>query len=181
MKSYGDRGGCYPWRLQAEADNTLRYLHNSSYDTKAEFNNCFIVHSKIIPSLKTKLKHGVTKARVRVTPRVRVRVGVRRGWGGVRVSLIACVAQRFCRAGRTSGEAAGSEIHARSREKNKNCSRPNLRAVFMPSPIFITQPAQPKPPRYAGYGFKDRVKAYGNITAAMIIHISFIPYSYWFC
>ena len=109
--------------VTASTDNTLRDLHNSSYDTKAEFNNCFIVHSKIIPSLKTKLKHGVTKARVRVTPRV---------------SLIACVAQRFCRAGRTSGEAAGSEIHARSREKNKNCSRPNLRAVFMPSPIFIT-------------------------------------------
>ena len=126
--------------VTASTDNTLRDLHNSSYDTKAEFNNCFIVHSKIIPSLKTKLKHGVTKARVRVTPRVRVRVGVRRGVGGgaVRVSLIACVAQRFCRAGRTSGEAAGSEIHARSREKNKNCSRPNLRAVFMPSPIFIT-------------------------------------------
>ena len=38
------------WRsrrvLSAEADNTLRDLHNSSYDTKAEFNNCFIIHSK---------------------------------------------------------------------------------------------------------------------------------------
>jgi len=30
----------------AEADITLRDLHNSSYDTKAEFNNCFIIHSK---------------------------------------------------------------------------------------------------------------------------------------
>ena len=29
------------------ADNTLRYLHNSSYDTKAEFNNCLIIHSKL--------------------------------------------------------------------------------------------------------------------------------------
>ena len=67
--------------VTASTDNTLRDLHNSSYDTKAEFNNCFIVHSKIIPSLKTKLKHGVTKARVRVTPRVRVRVVVRRGGG----------------------------------------------------------------------------------------------------
>ena len=28
------------------ADNALRVLHNSSYDTKAEFNNCFIIHSK---------------------------------------------------------------------------------------------------------------------------------------
>ena len=69
--------------VTASTDNTLRDLHNSSYDTKAEFNNCFIVHSKIIPSLKTKLKHGVTKARVRVTPRVRVRVVVRRGGGGL--------------------------------------------------------------------------------------------------
>ena len=32
MKNYGDRGA--------------RYLHNSSYDTKAEFHNCFITHSK---------------------------------------------------------------------------------------------------------------------------------------
>ena len=42
MKKYGDLGGCYP----AEADNTFQDLHNSSYDTKAEFNNCFITHSK---------------------------------------------------------------------------------------------------------------------------------------
>jgi len=40
MKNYGDREGCY------QADNTLRDRHNSSYDTKAEFNNCFIIHSK---------------------------------------------------------------------------------------------------------------------------------------
>ena len=31
MKNYGDRGGCYPSRPWAEADNTLRDLHNSSY------------------------------------------------------------------------------------------------------------------------------------------------------
>ena len=37
-KNYGDWGGCY--------DSTLRDLHNSSYDTKAEYNNCFIIHSK---------------------------------------------------------------------------------------------------------------------------------------
>ena len=43
--------------MLSEADNTLRDLHNSSYDRKAEFNNCFIVHSKIIPSLKTKLEN----------------------------------------------------------------------------------------------------------------------------
>ena len=41
MKNYGGRGEC-----SAEADNTLRDLHNSSYDVKAEFNNCFIIHSK---------------------------------------------------------------------------------------------------------------------------------------
>ena len=32
--------------VTAEADNTLRDLHNSLYDMKAEFNNCFIIHSK---------------------------------------------------------------------------------------------------------------------------------------
>ena len=46
MKNYGDGGGCYPSRPLAEVDNTLQDLHNSLYDTKAEFNNCFIIHSK---------------------------------------------------------------------------------------------------------------------------------------
>ena len=46
MKNYGTRGGFYPSRPWAEADNILRDLHNSSNDTKAEFNNCFIFHSK---------------------------------------------------------------------------------------------------------------------------------------
>ena len=32
--------------VMAEADNTLRDLHNSSYGTKAKFNNRFIIHSK---------------------------------------------------------------------------------------------------------------------------------------
>ena len=45
MKNYGDRGGCYPSRPVAEVDNTLRDRRNSSYDTKAEFNNCFIIQS----------------------------------------------------------------------------------------------------------------------------------------
>ena len=40
MNNYGDRGG------SAEADNTLLDLHNSSYDTKADLNNCFFIHSK---------------------------------------------------------------------------------------------------------------------------------------
>ena len=38
LKNYGDR-------VAAEADNTLRDLHNSSDGTKTEFNNCFIIHS----------------------------------------------------------------------------------------------------------------------------------------
>ena len=50
MKNYRDRGGCYPL---SEADNTRRDLNNSSYDTKAEFNNCFNYSFKTIPSLKT--------------------------------------------------------------------------------------------------------------------------------
>ena len=33
-------------------DNTLQDLQNSSYPTKAEFNNCFIIHSKHFPVLK---------------------------------------------------------------------------------------------------------------------------------
>ena len=32
--------------LSAEADNTLRDLHNSSQVMKAKFNDCFIIHSK---------------------------------------------------------------------------------------------------------------------------------------
>ena len=42
MKNYGDRGGFYPSRqITAPRD-----LHNSPYNTKAEFNDCFIIHSK---------------------------------------------------------------------------------------------------------------------------------------
>ena len=39
-------------RPKAEVDNTLRDLQNSPYPTKAEFNNCFISHSKYFPVLK---------------------------------------------------------------------------------------------------------------------------------
>ena len=46
MKNYADRGVC------AEADNTLRDLHNSSYHTKAKFNNCFIIYLKYFQSFK---------------------------------------------------------------------------------------------------------------------------------
>ena len=40
LKNYGDRGA-------AEVDNTLRDLHDSLDGTKTEFNNCFIIHSKL--------------------------------------------------------------------------------------------------------------------------------------
>ena len=51
MKNYADRGGCYIDNID-NTDNTLRDLHNSSYHTKAEFNNCFIIHSKYFQSSK---------------------------------------------------------------------------------------------------------------------------------
>ena len=46
MKNSAGRGGCYPPKPKAEVDNSLRDLQNSSYPTKAEFNKCFIIHSK---------------------------------------------------------------------------------------------------------------------------------------
>ena len=52
MKNSADQGGCYPQRPKAEVDNTFWDLQNSSYPTKAEFNNCFIIHSKYLLVLK---------------------------------------------------------------------------------------------------------------------------------
>ena len=52
MKNSADQGGCYPQSPKTEVDNTLRDLQNSSYHTKAEFNNCFIIHSKCFLLLK---------------------------------------------------------------------------------------------------------------------------------
>ena len=52
MKNSADQGRCYQQRPKAEVDNTLRDLHNSSYPMKAEFNNCFIIHSKYFLLLK---------------------------------------------------------------------------------------------------------------------------------
>ena len=46
MKNSAAQGGCNPQRPKAEVDNNLRDLQNSSYPTKAEFNNCFTIHSK---------------------------------------------------------------------------------------------------------------------------------------
>ena len=55
-KNSADQGGCYPQRPKAEVDNTLRDLQNSSYPKKAEFNNCFIIHSKYFLLLKVPMK-----------------------------------------------------------------------------------------------------------------------------
>ena len=52
MKNSAEQGGCYPQRLKAEVDNTLRDLQNSSYPLKAEFNNCIVIHSKYFPVYK---------------------------------------------------------------------------------------------------------------------------------
>ena len=52
MRKSADQGGCYPNRPKAEVDNTLGDLQNSSYPTKAEFNNCFIIHSKYLHVFK---------------------------------------------------------------------------------------------------------------------------------
>ena len=46
MKNSAGRGECDPPRPKTEVDNILRDLQNSSYPTKAEFNNCSIIHSK---------------------------------------------------------------------------------------------------------------------------------------
>ena len=46
MKNSADQGGCYPQRPKAVVGNIPRDLQNSSYPTKAEFNNCFIIHLK---------------------------------------------------------------------------------------------------------------------------------------
>ena len=58
MKNSAGRGGCYPPRPKAEVDNILRDLQNSSYPTKAEFNNCFIIHSKYFQAVKQRKSDG---------------------------------------------------------------------------------------------------------------------------
>ena len=58
MKSSAGRGGCYPPRPKAEVDNILRDLQNSSYPTKAEFNNCFTIHSKNFQTVKQRKSDG---------------------------------------------------------------------------------------------------------------------------
>ena len=45
MKNYADRGGCYPPKPKY-------------HQTKAEFNNCFIIHSKYFQSSKNISLHN---------------------------------------------------------------------------------------------------------------------------
>ena len=52
MKNSAEQEGCYPQRPKADVDNTLRDLQNSSYPTKAKFNNCFIIHLKYFPEFR---------------------------------------------------------------------------------------------------------------------------------
>ena len=40
MKNSADLGGCSPPQPSAPGDNTLLDLQNSSYPTKAKFNDC---------------------------------------------------------------------------------------------------------------------------------------------
>ena len=68
MKNSTEQGGCYPQRPKAEVDNTLRDLQNSSYPTKAEFNNCFIIHSKYFPVLKGVSSISLTKNNIISSP-----------------------------------------------------------------------------------------------------------------
>ena len=64
------------------------------------------------------------------------------------VTFIACVAWRFCRAGRTSGEAAkfareARENERRSREKNKVASAPISSRFLCPRPpLLLSAPNQ---------------------------------------
>ena len=46
MENYVDRGKRYPETPKPKVNNSLKDQHNSSHRTKAEFNNCFIIHSK---------------------------------------------------------------------------------------------------------------------------------------
>ena len=39
MKNSADQGRCYPSRLKAKVENTLRDLQSFSYSMKAKFNN----------------------------------------------------------------------------------------------------------------------------------------------
>ena len=58
MKNFAGRGGCYPPRPLTSVDNIFRDLQNSSYPTKAKFNNFFIIHSKYFQTVKQRKSDG---------------------------------------------------------------------------------------------------------------------------
>ena len=60
MKNSAGRGECYPPRPKAEVDNTLRDLQNSSYPTKAEFNNSLLFIQNIIVAQTCKLLAAIS-------------------------------------------------------------------------------------------------------------------------
>ena len=45
MKNYGEQGGCYPSRPRPITPSEISIILHM-HDTKTEFNNCFIIHSK---------------------------------------------------------------------------------------------------------------------------------------
>ena len=55
MKNSADQGGSL---LSALVDNTLQDQQNSSYPTKAEFNNCFIIFIQNNSKFKNNLQHA---------------------------------------------------------------------------------------------------------------------------
>ena len=57
MKNSADQGGCYLQTPKAEVDNTLRDLQNSSYPTKAEFNNIALLFIQNISSFLKEFRH----------------------------------------------------------------------------------------------------------------------------
>ena len=61
MKNSAGCGGCYLPRPKAEVDDILRDLQNSSYPTKAEFNNSFIIHSKYFQTLQGENDHSFSQ------------------------------------------------------------------------------------------------------------------------
>ena len=52
MKNFAGRGGCY------HRGRIFRDLQNSSYPTKGEFSDCFIIHSKYFQTVKQRKSEG---------------------------------------------------------------------------------------------------------------------------
>ena len=57
MKNSADLVGCYPPGPSASVNNTLLDLQNSSYPTKAEFNNCSLLKTVSLDIMQFKSFH----------------------------------------------------------------------------------------------------------------------------